>query len=148
MERLLLFINNYSSSGLMACLVLQFSVLKALNQFLGQWPNDKNNHHHNNNVEVGFILFYVIYQGLPWWFSVKEFFWLCRRLGFNPWARKSPWRRKWQSTPSCLGNPMDWGAWRYSPLGRRRVRHDLVTKRQQHQQCHLSPQQSIKEALL
>ena len=41
----------------MACLVLQFSVLKALNQFLGQWPNDKNNHHHTNNVEVGFMSF-------------------------------------------------------------------------------------------
>ena len=22
----------------------------------------------------------------------------CRRLGFNPWVRKLPWRRKWQST--------------------------------------------------
>ena len=23
----------------------------------------------------------------------------CRRLGFNPWVRKIPWRREWQPTP-------------------------------------------------
>ena len=23
---------------------------------------------------------------------------LCRRLGFDPWAKKIPWRRKWQLT--------------------------------------------------
>ena len=23
----------------------------------------------------------------------------CRRYGFNSWVRKTPWRRKWQSTP-------------------------------------------------
>ena len=26
----------------------------------------------------------------------------CRRPGFNPWVRKIPWRRKWQSTPVFL----------------------------------------------
>ena len=26
----------------------------------------------------------------------------CRRPGFNPWVGKSPWRRKWQSTPVFL----------------------------------------------
>ena len=25
-----------------------------------------------------------------------------RKLGFNPWARKIPWRRKWQRTPVFL----------------------------------------------
>ena len=24
------------------------------------------------------------------------------RYGFNPWAGKIPWRKKWQSTPACL----------------------------------------------
>ena len=32
---------------------------------------------------------------------------------------------------SCLGNPMDRGAWQAPPWGHKRVRHDLVTKRQQ-----------------
>ena len=49
----------------------------------------------------------------------------CKRLRFNPWVRKIPWRRKWQPTPnSCLGNPMDRGAW----WGHKRVRYDLETK--------------------
>ena len=26
----------------------------------------------------------------------------CRRLGFNPWVGKIPWRRKWQPTPGFL----------------------------------------------
>ena len=26
----------------------------------------------------------------------------CRRPGFNPWVRKIPWRRKWQSPPVLL----------------------------------------------
>ena len=32
----------------------------------------------------------------------KEFACQCRRLGFDPWARKIPWRRKWQPTPVFL----------------------------------------------
>ena len=35
-----------------------------------------------------------------------------KRLGLDPWVRKIPWRRAWQSTPySCLGNPMDRESW-------------------------------------
>ena len=41
-------------------------------------------------------------MGLPWWLSGKEFACQCRRLGFHPWIRKIPWRRKWQSTPVFL----------------------------------------------
>ena len=34
------------------------------------------------------------------------------RHGFNPWARKMPWRRAWQPTPiSYLENPVDRAAW-------------------------------------
>ena len=34
---------------------------------------------------------------LPWWLSCKEPTWQCRRrkrLGFDPWVRKIPWRRQ------------------------------------------------------
>ena len=35
-----------------------------------------------------------------------------RRHGFEPWLGKISWRREWLPTPySCLGNPMDRGAW-------------------------------------
>ena len=40
--------------------------------------------------------------GRFWWLSSKQSACQCRshrRLGFNPWVRKIPWRRKWQSTP-------------------------------------------------
>ena len=40
--------------------------------------------------------------GLPRWLSGKESTRQrrsCRRPGFDPWVRKIPWRRKWQSTP-------------------------------------------------
>ena len=39
---------------------------------------------------------------LPWWLSGKESACQCRRPGFDPWVRKSPWRRKWQPTPVFL----------------------------------------------
>ena len=53
--------------------------------------------------------------GLPRWLSGKESTCQCRRekrLGFNPWVRKIPWRRRWQPLQySYLENPMDRGAW-------------------------------------
>ena len=51
--------------------------------------------------------------GLSWWFSGKESTCQCRRLGFEPWVREIPWRRKWQSIQySCLGNTIGIGVWR------------------------------------
>jgi len=46
-----------------------------------------------------------MFLGFPRWLSGKEF--ACqyrrhRRLGFYPWVRKIPWRRKWQPTPVFL----------------------------------------------
>ena len=32
--------------------------------------------------------------GLPWWLSWLRIFLQCWRLGFNPWVREIPWRRK------------------------------------------------------
>ena len=43
--------------------------------------------------------------GLPGWNSGKEFACQCKRhkrCSFNPWVRKIPWSRKWQSTPVFL----------------------------------------------
>ena len=37
----------------------------------------------------------------------------CKRLSFDPWVKKIPWSRKWQTRQySCLGNSMDRAAWR------------------------------------
>ena len=41
-------------------------------------------------------------RGLSWWLSGKEFVCQCRGHGFNLWAGKISWRRKWQPTPVYL----------------------------------------------
>ena len=70
---------------------------------------------------------------LPRWLSDKESACQCKRHRFDPWVRKIPWRRKWQSTLVFLpgkshGQRSLVG---YSPWGRKRVGHDRVTKQQQ-----------------
>ena len=39
---------------------------------------------------------------LPWWLRGKEFTCQRRRLRFNPWVGKIPWRKKWQLTLEFL----------------------------------------------
>ena len=54
------------------------------------------------------ILFTLLYfpLGLPRQLSGEESTCRCRRLGFDPWVRKIPWRSKWQPTPVFLpGKP-------------------------------------------
>ena len=57
----------------------------------------------------------------------------CKRLGFDPWVRKIPWRRKWQPTPVFL--PWKSHGQRslvgYSPWGRK-IGHSLVIKQPPH----------------
>ena len=49
---------------------------------------------------------------------------------FDPWVRKSPWRRKWQPTSVFL--PGKFHGWRslagYSPWGRKGAKHDSMSK--------------------
>ena len=74
-----------------------------------------------------YLLSYLVAQG-------KESACQCRRRWFDPWVRKTPWRRKWQPTPVFLPGEshgqkilVD-----YSPQGRKRVCYTLATKQQQH----------------
>ena len=59
----------------------------------------------------------------------------CRRLGFNLWVGKIPWRRKWQLTPVFL--PQKSHGQRnlagLQSMGLQRVRHDWMTKQQHNQ---------------
>ena len=51
------------------------------------------------------------------------------RWGFEPWVRKTPWRKKWQSIPVFLaGKPHDRG----ESMGSWRTGRDLATKQQNH----------------
>ena len=77
----------------------------------------------------------LIALGLSRWFGGKESacqFRRCRRLRFDPWVGKIPWRRAWQPTPVFLpgkshGQRSLAG---YSPWGCKRVGHGLATKQQ------------------
>ena len=60
-----------------------------------------------------------------WAFQVldgKESACQCKRCGFDPWVRKIPWRSNGNPLQySCLGNPMERGAWGEGGGGRGRV---------------------------
>ena len=62
-------------------------------------------------------------HGLPRWYSSKESACQCSRRGFNSELGRSP--GVGNSNPlqhSCLGNPMDRGAWAdYSPWGHKEL---------------------------
>ena len=55
---------------------------------------------------------------LPWWLRQWRICLSCRKPGFNPWVRKIP-RRRNRNPPqySCLGNPMNRGAWQAAVHG-------------------------------
>ena len=75
----------------------------------------------------------MLFDGPPWWHTGKES--TCRstrRDEFDPWVGKIPWRRKRQTPPVFLpmksygqGSLAGCSLW-----GCKRVRRDLVTKRQ------------------
>ena len=63
-------------------------------------------------LQIALFLSYSWINNILGRLSGKEFACQCTRPGFDPWVRKILWRRKWQPTQySCLGNPMDRGAW-------------------------------------
>ena len=79
------------------------------------------------------LLYSIRDYGLPRWLSGKESTCRCRRLEFEPWVGKIPWRRKWQPTPVFLPGKSH-GQWRLSgyiqSMGWQRAGHDLVTTQQ------------------
>ena len=66
----------------------------------------------------------------PRWLLGKESACQCRRPRFNPWFKKIPWRRKWEPTPVFLPGKShgQMSLVGYSPWGRKRAGHNLVTK--------------------
>ena len=83
-------------------------------------------------------------MGLPEGLNGKEFTCQCRRHGFDPWARKIPWKRKWQPTPVFLpgkshGQRSLAG---YSPPGHKELRMTQGLKQHQRQILKLSTKKS------
>ena len=53
----------------------------------------------------------------------------CKRLGFDPWVGKIPWRRKWLPTPVLLPGRIPWTdepgrLQSIQSMGLQRVRHN------------------------
>ena len=69
-------------------------------------------------------------KNMGWWLSGKESGCQCKRCRFDPWVRKSPWRRKCQPTPVFLpGKSQEQRSLvGYSPWDGKRIGHNLVTK--------------------
>ena len=83
-----------------------------------------------------YLSIYLSSKGLPWWLNSKRICLPCRRLMFNPWVRKIPWRREWLLTLVFL--PGESHGHRslagYSPWGRK---ESDMTEQLTH--IHLSP---------
>ena len=79
--------------------------------------------------------------GFSWWLSEDSALqcWRHKRCELDPWVRKIPWRRKWQSTLVFFpGKPHGQRSLTgYSPWGYKRIRHDLATKQQQQNSIYL-----------
>ena len=72
---------------------------------------------------VNYIVKYIFLWSFPGGSDVKASACSAGDLGFDPWIRKIPWRRKWQPTPVFL--PGESHGWRslvgYSPWGRKEL---------------------------
>ena len=78
-----------------------------------------------------YAIVFNLFKVFSRWLSGKESTYKCRRfrrLGFNPWVKKIPWRKTWQPSPVLLPeNPMNRGAWRAIVHGCK-VRYDWAHK--------------------
>ena len=72
-----------------------------------------------NTMENLMTSFPVHYWGICWWLRWLRIYLQCGRPRFNPWGRRIPWRREWESTPVLL--PREFHGQRslasYSPSG-------------------------------
>ena len=73
----------------------------------------------------------MMYMFAYWWLNRIRL--QCRSCRFHLWVRKIPWRKKWQPAPVFLSGKSHGqrSLVGYSPWGRKRVGHDLVTKQQE-----------------
>ena len=80
------------------------------------FPCNRHNHTYNRHksatIQSCSLLTINNGLGLFWWLSDKESACQCRRPGFDSWVGRSPGEGNGNPLQhSCLGNPMDRGAW-------------------------------------
>ena len=87
-----------------------------------------------------FFLRVSIEAGLPCWISGKASTCQCRRWGFHPWLERSSGEGNGNPLQySCLGNPIDRGAWWAAVMGSQRVALGLATKATASLRMHSGP---------
>ena len=87
----------------------------------------------HNHISSHFIWLLFLYFGHLCWFVSLVWLFICLLIfDLVVHVRKIPWRRNGNPHQhSCLGNPMDKGAWQATSMGLQRVGHYLLTKQQQ-----------------
>ena len=81
------------------------------------------------------LLWFAILYGLPRWLSGKELPANAGKLreSFDPWVGKIPWKRNGNPLQySCLGNPMDRGAWQATIHGVTKSQTQLSAHTREH----------------
>ena len=87
---------------------------------------------------MGSLVPYRQRNELSWCLHGKQSTCQCRRLGFDPWVGKIPWRRKLQPTPVLHGESHGQRSLvGYSPWNCKSVTHDLATKQQRQRNAWL-----------
>ena len=86
----------------------------------------------HNHISSHFIWLLFLYFGHLCWFVSLVWLFICLLIfDLVVHVRKIPWRRNGNPLQhSCLGNPMDKGAWQATSMGLQRVGHYLLTKQQ------------------
>ena len=88
--------------------------------------------------KLGSLVPYGQINELSWWLHGKQSTCQCRRLGFDPWVRKIPWRRKLQPISVLPGESHGQRSLvGYSPWNCKSVTHDLATKQQRQRNAWL-----------
>ena len=81
-------------------------------------------------------------ERLPWWLRQKRILLQWRRLGFDLWVGKIPWRREWRPTPVFL--PGEFHGQR--SMGSQRVRHDWANNTHTYTHTHTLPPSHPRES--
>ena len=74
--------------------------------------------------------FHPVSSGVPWWLTEQRICLQCRKPRLNPWVRKTPWRKVWQSTPVFLPREFH---------GQRAIVHGVTKSQTRLSDFHFSP---------
>ena len=127
------FLNNIPKKHQLLSFIIYYSCQASV------FPNLCCDQTESRSIHLPDTLIQVNPLGLPWCLIGKEFTCQCKRRDSDLIPVSQSSSGKGNGDPlqfSCLGKPMDRGAWQATVHGgHKRVRHDLKSKQQQQQHC-------------